>query len=125
MEHDEQKSLIQWAKKQACLYPALAWLFAIPNGAQYGKDRRLAIIQAQKMKSEGLLPGVPDLFLPYPARGFAGFFIEMKAPGKMKEVRPGQAAFMAWAESVGYLCQVHDSFEGAQEALLWYVTPEQ
>lgn len=120
-EHDEQKALIGWARKQSGLYPALGWLYATPNGAQYGRDRKLAMIQAQKLKAEGLLPGVPDLFLPFPARGYHGFFIEMKAPGKIRDVREGQAAFMAWAESVSYLCQVHDSMESAKDALLWYV----
>jgi len=117
-EHDEQTALIQWAR----MSPApLDWLFAVPNGAQYGSNRKLAMIQAGKLKREGLLPGVPDLFLPYPAHGYHGFFIEMKAPGKIRQVREGQAAFMQYAESAGYLCQVHDSFESAKEALEWYV----
>jgi len=116
-EHDEQTNLISWARR--CPSP-LDWLYACPNGAQFGTNRKLAVIQAGKLKREGLLPGVPDLFLPYPARGYHGFYIEMKAPGKIKEVRPGQAQFMEWAESVGYLCQVHDSFESAKEALEWY-----
>lgn len=118
-EHDEQSALITWARMTR---GPLSWLYATPNGAQFGRDRKLAIIQAGKLKREGLLPGVPDLFLPYPARGYHGFYVEMKARGRAKDVRDGQREFMAWAESVGYLCQVHDSFESAREALEWYVS---
>lgn len=124
-EHDEQTALIIWARMMSTATPALGWLFAVPNGAKLpyrknAKGQRFSP-EAMKLKAEGLTPGVPDLFLPFPARGYHGFFIELKAPGKMKEVRPGQVEFMAWAESVGYLCQVHDSFESAKEALEWYL----
>jgi hypothetical protein len=120
-EHDEQTVVIQWARLNAGRYPCLDWLHAIPNGAQFGKDRKLAIIQAQRLKAEGLTPGVSDLFLPWAARGYHGFYIEMKRPGNMAGVREGQADFMAYAESAGYLCQVLDSAESAIEALEWYL----
>jgi hypothetical protein len=120
-EHELQSSLIEWARLNIGRYPPLEWLHAIPNGAQYGADRRMAIIQAMKLKAEGLLPGVPDLFLPFAARGYFGFYLELKAPGKLSQVREGQAQFMAYAESAGFLCQVHDSFDGAREALIWYL----
>jgi len=121
-EHDEQVAVVNWARLNIGRFPALEWLHAIPNGAQFGKERRLAIIQAQKLKAEGLLPGVPDLFLPLPARGYHGFYIEMKRPGNLRGVRDGQSDYMAYAESVGYLCQVHDTAESAIEALEWYLT---
>lgn len=120
-EHELQKSIIDWARLNIPRYKELEWLHSIPNGAQYGSDRRLAIIQARKMRDEGLLPGVPDLFLPAARRGFHGFWIELKRPGALNEVRDGQREYMAYAESAGYLCQVHDSFEGAVEALEWYL----
>ena len=123
-EHSEQSALIQWARSLAHRYPCLDWLHAIPNGAQFGSDRKLAVMQAVRLKAEGLTPGICDLFLPYPAHGYHGFYIEMKAPGKIREVRPGQADFMDYAESVGYLCQVHDSWDAAREALEWYVCIE-
>lgn len=121
-EHDEQKAVIDWARLNISRWPCLEWMFAIPNGAQYGRDEKVAFIQAMKLRAEGLLPGVPDLFLPAPRRGYAGFFIEMKAPGKLNAVRDGQAEFMAYAESAGYLCQVHDSSMSAIEALEWYLS---
>lgn len=124
-EHDEQVSVIGWARRQAGLYPCLDWLHAIPNGAKLPWRKNASgqrySPEAMKLKAEGLTPGVPDLFLPYPARGYHGFYVEMKAPGKLSEVRDGQRDFMAWAESVGFLCQAHDSADGAIEALRWYI----
>jgi hypothetical protein len=74
-----------------------------------------------KLKAEGLTPGICYLFLPFPSRGYHGLYVEMKAPGKIQDVRPGQREFMQYAESVGYLCQVHDRLETAQEAIAWYL----
>lgn len=124
-EHDEQSLLIQWARLHARNIPALDFLHAIPNGAKLpwrknARGQRYSP-EAAKLKAEGLTPGIPDLFLPYPAHGYHGFYIELKAPGKLSQVREGQAQFMEYAESVGYLCQVHDSFESAKDALIWYL----
>lgn len=124
-EHDEQANVIEWARRSSGAYPCLAWLHAIPNGAklpwrQNAKGQRYSP-EANKLKAEGLTPGVCDLFLPYPARGFHGLYVEMKAPGKMEEVRDGQKDFMSYAESVGYFCQVCDSFEMAKDAIEWYL----
>ena len=121
-ELDLQALVIDWARLKIYEYPALEWLYACPNGSNYGKDRRLAAIQAKRMRDEGLLPGVPDLFLPYPARGKHGYYLELKRPGAMNEVRQGQREFMAWAESVGYLCNVFDNFEDITESLVWYLS---
>jgi len=115
-EHGEQSALIGWARYQANLHPALEWLFAIPNGARL-KDGG----EAMKLKEEGLTPGVADLFLPYPGRGYHGFFIEMKRPGNLSGTSEGQKEFLAYVEKAGYLGQVFDTFEDAKEAILWYL----
>ena len=71
-EHDEQVTLIQWANLQACTYPELSLLLAVPNGA------RTSMSQALKLKAEGLKRGVPDLFLPVARNSWHGLFIELK-----------------------------------------------
>jgi hypothetical protein len=71
-EHQEQASLIIWARMSASRFPALRLLFAIPNGGA----RHLRV--AQSMKEEGAKPGVPDLFLPVARHGHHGLFLEMK-----------------------------------------------
>lgn len=53
-EHEEQKALVRWFRLQ---HPAVL-IFAIPNGG----DRHPRV--AQKLKAEGVVKGVPDLFIP-------------------------------------------------------------
>lgn len=69
-EHEEQKQLILLFRLK---YPSLCnRLFAIPNGGL----RNIKV--AQKLKSEGVLPGVADLFLMQASNNYHGLFIEMK-----------------------------------------------
>ena len=53
------------------LYPDVL-IFAIPNGGQR------SITEAVRLKAEGVLAGVPDLFLAKAGAGSHGLFIEMK-----------------------------------------------
>jgi len=85
-EHEEQAAVIQWARFSSGIYPDLAWLFAVPNGAKLpfknvigrgGKTKRFSP-EAVRLKAEGLLPGVADLFLPAPRGRYHGLFVEMK-----------------------------------------------
>lgn len=72
-EHQEQAAVIGWARQNEHKYPKLEKLFAIPNGGL--RDARVG----QKLKQEGVRPGVPDLCLPVKSRNFNGLYIEMKA----------------------------------------------
>lgn len=76
-EHQEQVALMQWARRHAYQYPELRLLHAIPNG-----EKRSHSV-ANRLKLEGVSPGVPDLFLPVPriasyARLRHGLYIELK-----------------------------------------------
>ena len=115
LEHAEQVAVIQWSAYHEQEYPALRWLHAIPNGG--ARDARVGAM----LKREGVRKGVADLFLPWPARGYHGLYLEMKRPGAIKEVKPEQREFMAHCETAGYLAQVHDSADTAIEALKWYL----
>lgn len=91
-EHRIQKAFVTWWNLQYCRkYPKA--LFAVPNGGKlsgegYGgkaaateKERRLnTAIKAKKLKAEGMLPGVADLFLSIPSGDYAGMYIETKTP---------------------------------------------
>lgn len=71
-EHRIQAALFKWAKYASREKPCLKLMFAIPNGGA-----RDAITGAM-LKAEGVKPGVPDIFLPYPSGNYHGLFIELK-----------------------------------------------
>lgn len=88
-EHEEQVALFEWAELASNQYPELQLMFAIPNGAFYGRDKRSAFAQHNWLKKEGMKKGVPDIFLPVVKIDedeeiiYIGLFIEMKV-GKNK-----------------------------------------
>jgi len=48
-----------------------------------------ARMASRSAKGQGMLSGVPDLFLPVPKNGFHGLFIEMKSEkGRVTENQP-------------------------------------
>ncbi len=118
-EHIEQKSLIAWSNLQSGKYPELKLLFAIPNGANMGGNTTQRIVNAKKMKSEGLRPGVPDLFLPV-ARGYHyGLFIEMKFD--RNTLSDNQSWWLEKLQKEGYCTHVCYSFEIAKKVILEYL----
>lgn len=84
---------MEWFRWQ---YPQLSGrLFAIPNGELRN------ILVAQKLKKQGVLPGVADLFLMVSAGGYHGLFIELKRQkeGKQSEA---QKLFEAECKAAGF-----------------------
>jgi hypothetical protein len=96
-ESQEQSEFVKWFKQT---FPGVL-LIAIPNGAQTGARGK------QLLKQQGLVPGVPDLFVPA-----WHLWLEMKQQSGGK-VSPQQTEVMAYRESVGYFCAVA---KGAEEA---------
>ena len=75
-ESAEQQLLVDWFRTK---FP-LELIFAIPNGGLRDK------LTGEKMKLEGVVPGIPDLFIPDRL-----LFIEMKAAiGKKGRVGAAQ-----------------------------------
>lgn len=108
-EHQEQKVLVRWFR---LAYPSLV-LFAIPNGGARAK------ITAARLKDEGVLAGVSDLFLMAARGGYYGLFIEMKAVnGKLSTT---QKQFVAEAHKAGYRAVVCYGFKEAQENINNYL----
>ena len=110
-EHAEQVSLVQWFDKE---FPKLRGrLFAIPNGGH----RHPA--EAARLKLEGVRAGVPDLFLPVPAGGKHGLFIEMKRE-KGGRLSPEQKDWLAHLNEQGYRAEVCKGFEAAKAVIQDY-----
>ncbi len=112
-EHAEQVTLVQWFD---AAYPQYAGrLFAIPNGGWRAKA------QAIKLQLEGVRSGVPDLFLPVPANGKHGLFIEMKRT-KGGRLTPEQREWLKYLCDAGYAGHCCAGFESARKAVELYIT---
>lgn len=109
VEHHIQVRCVNWFRSK---YDDIL-IFAIPNGG----DRNL--LTAKKLKAEGVLKGVADLFVLYPNGEYAGLFIEMKTKdGRQQE---SQKEFQKYCEKVGYryvVCRNEEEFEKEVEGYI-------
>jgi hypothetical protein len=99
LEHELQCNCVKWFKLQ---YPHEI-IFAIPNA------KKLSLIQGSRLKKEGLLSGVCDLFIAKANINSNGLFIEMKI--KNNKPSENQKLFMQKVEKKGYECYVCYSFD--------------
>ena len=94
----EQAKVIAWARANENNYPYLQLLHCSLNGVKMTKA------QAGRAIAQGMLSGVPDLFLPVPKNGYHGLFIEMKYGSN--KVTENQEKFLQNAANVGYAVSV-------------------
>ena len=100
-ESIEQRAYVAWAR----MSKAARYVFAVPNG---GKRN---VREAARLKSEGVLAGVPDILLPVPAGTCSGLFIEFKSwPNKLTT---SQSVVISELVERGYCCVVAYSAESA------------
>lgn len=90
--------------------------FAIPNGFLDSKSKRI------RAHREGVLSGVPDVFIPIPSKGFHGLFLEFKRQGG--RVTKAQASFINSVAHRGYKAQVVFSCQEALYATMDYLDPK-
>ncbi|HMY01639.1 MAG TPA: VRR-NUC domain-containing protein [Agitococcus sp.] len=123
MKHIEsayQTQVVEWSrwayKANPSRYPMLNMLHCSLNGV------KLSGTQAKVAKGQGMLSGVPDLFLPVPKNGFHGLFIEMKS--EKGRVTENQHWFLTNADSVGYKTVICYSAKEAISAIEAYYTEQ-
>lgn len=116
-EDAHQSALFAWAALAGI--PELRWMHAIPNGGARNA------ITAARMKATGVKSGVWDILLPVRSGRYAGFYIELKKPGREREKNGGlsdeQIEFGEWVKSQGYACSVHYSWDTAAEDIRGYL----
>lgn len=110
-EHHLQTQCVAWFRYQHALVASL--LLAIPNGGKRSKAT------AGKLKAEGVLVGVADLFLALPRQGAHGLWIEMKTSTGRQS--PEQRAFQQRVTAEGYAYVVSRSLEDFQTTLNAYL----
>ena len=111
-EHRIQCACVRWLR---LTHPHLL-CFAIPNGGARNA------ITGSMLKAEGVVAGVPDLFLAYPSGGFSGLFIEMKA-GKNKPSEL-QQKIISKLRSNGYAVEVCYNFDNFVKIVCGYIGEE-
>ena len=105
-EHEHQVAVVSWFRKT---YPGVR-IIAIPNGGMRPKRKDGGpSAESARLKAEGVVPGVPDLFIPAWKT-----FVEMKKPGSGR-LTEAQADWLAYLECAGYRAAV---CYGADEAKL-------
>ena len=107
-EHVEQSLFVQWFRRS---YPNVL-IFAVPNGGARSKAT------AGKLKVEGVVPGIPDLFVP-----------EWKLWVEMKRIKGGavsneQQGMIEYLQSVGYRAIVGKGAENAKAQILEFLNEE-
>ena len=102
----EQAKVIAWARANERNYPYLQLLHCSLNGVKMTKA------QAGRAIAQGMLSGVPDLFLPVPRGKYHGLYIEMKHGSNT--LTENQKKFLQNAANVGFVVSVCYS---AQEAI--------
>lgn len=108
-EDAHQAAIFCWAALNVGTYPALRWLFAIPNGGSRGDTDKSRKIAGARLKATGVKSGVYDMMLPYRRGEYSGLFIELKRPElkpKKTDAKGGrsdeQIEFGAYVDSQGY-----------------------
>ena len=113
-EAQEQEALFAWADRAAGRMPELALLYHITNGGSRN------LIEARKLKGQGVRKGVPDICLPVPRRGFGALYIELKRvrDGVVSEDQRGWIEALNRAGNRAVVCYGWDE---AREAIVQYL----
>ena len=113
-EADEQKALFEWRDRMRGKYPALALMYAVPNGGSRN------LIEARHLKEQGVMAGVPDICLPVPNPFHTALYIELKRR-KGGRVSDEQRGWIAALNRVGNLAVVCKGWEEARDVILEYL----
>lgn len=119
VEHLHQCIIFDWALRKRKQYPMLDFMSA----SQSGHKRN--VVDASMAKRSGLKAGIPDIFLPYPSKGYHGLFIELKRPEKSKaKISEAQKITIDYLNNHGYLAVVCYGSDEAIEAIKNYLNME-
>lgn len=123
-EEEEQEAFFKIVRQYEAQYPELGLIHMIPNGVYLGADRAR---YGAKLKTLGLVPAVPDIFVPIPGIGEYepnryGLYIEMKRiNASPSDTRPEQREFHERLRDQGYQVLVAKGWRVAWNALCAYL----
>ena len=117
IESDNQIALFQWAEYNQAKYPELELLYSIPNG---GKRN---LLEAVRLKKEGVRAGVPDTFLSVAKGNFHGLYIELKSDKGKLSLK--QKNYIEKLREQSYKVAVCYGWEQARDTILRYLKGEE
>lgn len=112
MRHSEHEIQVKVVQHIRAFHPECL-IFAIPNGSATTPKNRL------HLHKEGMMSGVPDLFVAEAKNGFNGLFVEMKTPEGIES--PEQKKVRIQLNSKNYLVYVARSSDTAIELIENYL----
>jgi hypothetical protein len=101
-EHEEQRNFVRWFRLQ---YPGVR-IFAIPNGGQRSRTT------GAKLKAEGVMAGVPDLYVPS-----WNLWIEMKREER-GVLSPFQKDWFKYLRSINHSVILGEGFGDARKKVI-------
>jgi len=114
-EEQIQADYFDWINKVGSRqFMELEYAYHCPN--EVGTRNRVEAIKLAKM---GVRPGVPDVFIPVPKRGYHGCYIEFKA-GK-NETSKAQDKYIEYLEKQGYACAILHAWKTAADFTVSYL----
>lgn len=112
MKHLEHESQVKVVQHIRTFHPDCL-IFSIPNGSATTPKNRL------HLHKEGMMSGIPDLFVAEAKNGFNGLFIEMKTPDGIESAE--QKKVRLQLNHKNYLVYVARSSETAIELIENYL----
>lgn len=112
-EDSLQVECAKFAKKELYLAGEPQVFHHCPNGGR--RTQR----EAARLKTMGVLPGVPDCFLPLKSEEYVGLYVELKKAGGCPSKE--QKAYMNAATKEGYLCLVVNDLATFQKVFSHYL----
>lgn len=96
VESQIQKQFIKWCRESGD--PRLQWVHSTQTAGARTIQARM------RAKQEGMLKGVADVSIPYPAGGYHGLYLEFKNPSTTKQHmnKPDQLAFRDYCHQQNY-----------------------
>jgi hypothetical protein len=112
LEDEIQKACVKWFAHQ---YPRKI-MYHCPNGGHRSKA------EAGIFKALGVVPGVPDLFIPEPVGPWHGMYVELKSGDN--KVTPAQEKMLRELSLRGYFCSVCRDIDSFMRVVNSYLAGE-
>jgi hypothetical protein len=122
-EAQEQQDFFLRVSHFETRFPELKRVYHVPNGAYLGENRHR---YANKLKAQGLRPGVPDICFPMPTLEYNGLYIELKRlNARPSDTTEQQREWHTFLRAQGYAIYVCKGWVDAWNTLCAYYPPLQ